>query len=70
MRVFSKLRELLNNHKDLKDKIESMERKYDTQFKSVFDAIKLLLQNDVQLNKRLSYDEEKQKNKKYGFVPK
>ena len=67
MRVFTKLRELLMTYKDLKDKIETMERNYNHQFKSVFDAIKLLLENDVQLNKRLRYDEEKQQNKKFGF---
>ena len=43
MRTFTKLRELLATHKDLQIKIEEMERKYDHQFKIVFDAIKQLL---------------------------
>ncbi len=43
MRTFTKLREMLLTHKELKQKIESMERKYDYQFKIVFDAIKKLL---------------------------
>ena len=43
MRAFVKLRELLNSHKDLARKLEELEKKYDTQFKSVFDAIKLLM---------------------------
>jgi phage regulator Rha-like protein len=42
MRTFTKLREMLITHKDLKDKIEAMEKKYDYQFKIVFDAIKEL----------------------------
>lgn len=43
MRAFVKLRELLNTHKDLARKLDKLEKKYDAQFKSVFDAIKLLM---------------------------
>lgn len=43
MRTFTKLREIIMTHKDLQRKIEDMERKYDQQFKVVFDAIKQLL---------------------------
>jgi len=44
MRTFTKLREMILTHKDLQRKIESMEGKYDHQFKIVFDAIKKLLE--------------------------
>jgi phage regulator Rha-like protein len=44
MRTFIKLREMLLAHKELRQKIEAMERKYDYQFKIVFDAIKKLLE--------------------------
>ncbi len=44
MRTFTKLRELLLTHADLKRKIEAMERKYDQQFTVVFEAIKRLLE--------------------------
>lgn len=43
MRAFVKLRELLNTHKDLARKLDELEKKYDAQFKSVFDAIKMLM---------------------------
>ena len=43
MRAFVKLRELLNTHKELARKLEELEKKYDEQFKSVFDAIRLLM---------------------------
>ncbi len=43
MRTFTKLREIIMTHKDLQRKIEDIERKYDQQFKVVFDAIKQLL---------------------------
>ena len=43
IRAFVKLREMMATHKDLKRKIESMEKKYDEQFQIVFEAIKQLL---------------------------
>ena len=43
MRTFTKIKEIIMSHKDLQRKIEDMERKYDQQFKVVFDAIKQLL---------------------------
>lgn len=43
MRAFVKLRELLNTHKDLASQLAELEKKYDAQFKSVFDAIKMLM---------------------------
>lgn len=44
MRTFTKFRKMLSANVDLKRKIETMERKYDHQFKIVFDAIKQLLE--------------------------
>ncbi len=44
MRTFTKLRQLMATHEDLRRKIEEMEKKYDYQFKVVFDAIKQLLE--------------------------
>ena len=43
MRVFVRLRELAGTHRDLAQKIAAMEKKYDVQFKVVFEAIKKLL---------------------------
>ena len=43
MRTLTKLREMMVSHKELKRKIEEMEKKYDHQFKVVFEAIKKLL---------------------------
>ena len=43
MRAFVKLRRLLATHEDLARKLESLERKYDRQFKVVFDAIRELM---------------------------
>ncbi|MCX6121905.1 MAG: ORF6N domain-containing protein [Ignavibacteriales bacterium] len=43
MRAFVKLRQLLSTHKDLAAKLEELERKYDAQFKVVFDAIRQII---------------------------
>jgi hypothetical protein len=43
MRTFVKLRELMVSHRDLSQKIEVLERKYDAQFKVVFDSIRELI---------------------------
>ena len=43
MRAFVKLREILSTHKDLVRKLDEMEKKYDAQFKIVFDAIRQLM---------------------------
>lgn len=42
MRTFIRLRKILESHKGLLKKIEDMERKYDGQFKIVFEAIRQL----------------------------
>ena len=44
MRAFTQLRRMLLTNKDLKRKIEAMEKKYDKQFAMVFQAIKELLE--------------------------
>ena len=40
MRAFTKLRRMLETHKELKKKLEEMEKKYDEQFQIVFEAIR------------------------------
>jgi hypothetical protein len=44
MRIFTQLRKMLAGNKELKRKIEEMEKKYDHQFQIVFKAIKELLE--------------------------
>lgn len=51
MRTFTKLRQLMATHESLRKKIEEMEKKYDYQFKIVFDAIKQLLEPPKQKQK-------------------
>jgi len=43
MRAFVKLREMISAHRDLSHRLDELERKYDAQFKVVFDAIRGLM---------------------------
>lgn len=43
VRAFVKLRQALATHKDLARRLEDLEKKYDAQFKVVFDAIRHLM---------------------------
>ncbi len=58
MRTFSKIREFMTTHKDIRYKVEELEKKYDQQFKFVFEAIKRLI----------SYPNEAYKKTKIGFI--
>ena len=56
MRAFTKLREMLSTHKDLKRKIEAMEKKYDLQFKVVFDAIIQLIDIESKPKRKIGFE--------------
>ena len=43
MRAFVRLREILASHKDLARQLKELEKKYDSQFSVVFDAIRQLM---------------------------
>ncbi len=43
MRTFVKIREMLSSNKDLAKRLDNLEKKYDAQFKVVFDAIRQLM---------------------------
>jgi hypothetical protein len=55
MRAFVRLRELLATHKDLARKLEALERKYDAQFKVVFDAIRELMAPPQAKRRRIGF---------------
>lgn len=46
MRAFVRLKKMLAEHKDLNDRIAQIEKKYDSQFKVIFDAIRQLMSDD------------------------
>ena len=56
MRAFVRLREMLASHKDLERKLAALEKKYDKQFKIVFDAIRALMEPPEKKRKRIGYE--------------
>ena len=65
MRAFVKLRELISTHKELARKLESLEKKYDTQFRIVFDAIRQLMEPSKPKRRKIGYTA-KEKKERYG----
>ena len=63
MRAFVKLRELISTHIELARKIDAMERKYDSQFKVVFDAIRQLMAPPDKPNRPIGFKPESTKKK-------
>ena len=43
VRAFVRMREALAGHRDLAQRLDEMEKKYDAQFRVVFDAIRALM---------------------------
>jgi hypothetical protein len=68
VRVFVRLRQLLSSNVELARKLESLEKKYDAQFKVVFDAIRQLMSPPVKPKREIGfhvkYDDDKPKAKK------
>ncbi|MFA5961352.1 MAG: ORF6N domain-containing protein [Parcubacteria group bacterium] len=55
VRTFVKLREILSTHKQLREKVELMEDKYDKSFKVVFQMIAQLMKEDAEPKKRIGF---------------
>ena len=55
MRAFVRLRRLLAANAELASKVESLEKKYDAQFKVVFDAIRQLMTPAAPVRRRIGF---------------
>jgi CHASE3 domain sensor protein len=55
MRIFTRLRQMLAGHEELKNKIEKMEEKYDEQFQIVFQAIKQMLSEEEKPKQKIGF---------------
>ncbi len=55
MRAFVKMRQMLESNKDLTQKISELEKKYDTQFKTVFEAIRELIHQKQAPRERIGF---------------
>ena len=63
IRAFVKLREILLSHADLARKLDAMEKKYDAQFRGVFDAIRGLMAPPTTARRRIGFTAAKAKRK-------
>jgi len=59
MRAFVRLRQILVSNKDLARKLADMEKKYDEQFRVVFEAIRQLMSPDVPRKGKIGFRREK-----------
>jgi len=59
MRAFVKLRQMLASNAELARKLEALEKKYDTQFKVVFDAIRQLMSPTVPKRSKIGFRRER-----------
>jgi len=55
MRTFVELRKLLSTHKDLARKLEELEKKYDAQFRVVFEAIRQLMRSPTKPGRQIGF---------------
>jgi hypothetical protein len=55
MRTFVRLRQMLLSNKDLSRRLDELEKKYDTQFKIVFDAIRQLMAPETKPKHRIGF---------------
>ncbi len=55
MRAFVRLRQMLASNEELSRKLDALERKYDRQFKAVFDAIRALMTPPAQPRRPIGF---------------
>ena len=55
IKTFTRLRQLIATNKEILAKVEEMERKYDTQFKVVFEFMKKLLVEEEKPKRRIGF---------------
>jgi hypothetical protein len=60
VRTFVKLRKMIATHKDLARKLAELEKKYDSQFKVVFDALRSLMTEPEPKEKKIGFIRERQ----------
>ena len=60
MRVFVKLREMIASNKELAKRLDKLEKKYDVQFKVVFDAIRELMTPAEPKKRKIGYRRERE----------
>ena len=60
MRAFVRLRQILQQNSELARKLAALEKKYDAQFRVVFDAIRELMEPPIRQRERIGFKPEKE----------
>ena len=55
MRTFVQLRSIISSHQELSLRLETLEERYGEQFRSVFEAIKQLMKEDVKPKRSIGF---------------
>jgi len=55
MRTFTKLRDMISSHEDLRLKLELLEKRYDEQFSMVFDALRKMIEDDEEAKPAIGF---------------
>lgn len=63
VRAFVKMREILTEQRELAEKLADLEKKYDDQFKVVFDAIRALMEPPEKPRKKIGFEAKEPKAK-------
>ena len=67
MRTFVRLRQAIVSHGDLARRLDTLEAKYDKQFRVVFDAIRMLMHEDVKIKAKLAKRDQAPPKRRIGF---
>ena len=61
IRIFTKLREMIDQYRELREKVEEMEQNNETNFKEIFRIIRLLVAEEEKPKGRLGFDPDQSK---------
>ncbi len=64
IRIFTKLREMIEVHKELREKVEEMEKNNETNFREIFRVIRLLITEEEKPKRKIGFDTELKSHKK------
>jgi hypothetical protein len=56
IRIFTKLREMIDAYKELREKVEEMEKNNETNFKEIFRVIRLLIKDESKQKGKIGFD--------------
>ena len=59
IRIFTKLREMIDAYKELREKVEEMEKNNETNFREIFRVIRLIIKEESKPKKEIGFDTER-----------